>query len=246
METGLLINEKDLKIKYGMYNLRQGADPTEMALASFKYIATDVRDIKTQYIRLGFHLNECNRMKYYEEFGYLSFAEFVEANFGMDKSAASRCMNVADKFCHRNTYSKTMFLDDRYVDYSYSQLCEMLPLSDNQIRECKPTMTVKEIREMKKAGKNQYSSVATSQPEKVLTISDLADKKGIVLQNHIRSVDSLGVVHLLLFNDKGKKIANYLTCDILLKSDNSIVLRIVPDDVCPGNSDCLKGGFDNE
>lgn len=143
----------------------------ELASANFGYIQNDVMDIKNEYIRLGFHLNEACEMKFYEDFGYEDFYEYCEKNFGLDKSAVSRCIGVWSSFAMEQGHSRKMFLDDKYKLYSYSQLCEMLPLRPEQRRQIKPDMTVKQIREKKKEWKSQNKGVAkkvaTSQLEQV-------------------------------------------------------------------------------
>lgn len=135
----------------------------ELAQGSFDYIAKDISDIRTNYIRLGFHLNECELFEYYKDFGYFTFADFVFNNFGLDKSALSKCINVFRRFsvCENNIHK--MFLQDAYSEYSYSQLCEMLPLSSEELKRVSPAMTVKQIRDYKKSLKNK---VSTSKPVK--------------------------------------------------------------------------------
>lgn len=150
----------------------------ELAIASFGYIEEDVRNIKKGYISLGFHLNEMWQSCYYEELGYEDFYECVEKNFGLDKSAVSRCISVWKEFAayDENSYSRKMWVDERYANYSYSQLAEMLPLKQEERRRVTPDMSVREIREFKKNLKNKKAKkpienaieqkpVATSQPE---------------------------------------------------------------------------------
>lgn len=141
--------------------LSDSEKPSESALNSLKYIYTDITDIKKSYIRLGFHLSEFNRCKYYLEFGFGSISEMAEANFGMDKGAVSRCIGVFRRFCQKQGHSCKMMIDDRFKDFSYSQLLEMLPLDDDVIRKITPDMSVRQIREFKK--KKQSLTVATSQ-----------------------------------------------------------------------------------
>lgn len=136
-------------------------EPRESALNSLKYIYTDITDIKKNYIRLGFHLNEFQVGNYYLDFGFRSIAEMAEANFGMDKGAVSRCIDVFRRFCMKQEYSCKMVIDDRYKDFSYSQLVEMLPLKDDIICKITPDMSVRQIRELKKKESNK--KVATSQ-----------------------------------------------------------------------------------
>lgn len=150
MQNGVNIGtrESELNIVYGMINLRK---ERELARASVKYILTDLNDIRHSYIRLGFHLYECRQQKYYEDFGFVDMDEFCEKNFGMDKSSVSRCINVFLSFCPVTSSSlPQMGLDERWNEYSYSQLVEMLPLSHKQRLQIKPNMTIKQIREMKK------------------------------------------------------------------------------------------------
>lgn len=154
--------EKDINVKYGMIDF---GPEREMARASLKYIYTDMCNIKQSYFKLGFHLNEFKECKYYEDFGYASFEEFCEHNFDLDKSAISRCINVflmtasqGEETYYAGTISRgcASQMSDKYKDYSYSQLCEMLPLDDKQRSQVKPDMTIKQIREMK----NQISDIS--------------------------------------------------------------------------------------
>lgn len=132
---------------------------------SCKYVFTDLKDIKHNYIKLGFHLDELKRLQIDSKLGYYSFYDFCLSNFNMDKSSVSRCLNVFYKFAKREDPlgSPKMWIDEKYNDYSYSQLCEMVSISDEKLlKQIKPDMSVKDIRELKK----KKSEVATSQPLK--------------------------------------------------------------------------------
>lgn len=166
---------------YGMLNLRV---ERELATSSYEYILKDIKDLKNNYIRFGFHLWECQSMKYYEDFGYDNFYDFVDANFHMDKSAVSRCINVFLKFSRRTENDlPQMFVDDSYSKYSYSQLCEMLPMDEKQIKQIKPEMTIAAIREKKKEWRNDKMSVAISQQKIGYRNNGFCDKEPEVLCN---------------------------------------------------------------
>lgn len=154
-EVTICTKESDLNVKYGLFDLRE---EREMARASLKYIYADMTGIKRSYFKLGFHLHEFRQCKYYEDFGFATFEEFCEANFELDKGAVSRCINVFlmasaynDKqyIMGNETRGCAMQISDNFKDYSYSQLCEMLPMTDKQRNQVKPNMTVKQIRELK-------------------------------------------------------------------------------------------------
>lgn len=223
MQYGVSIStkESDLNIVYGMFDLQE---ERELARASVKYIYTDLNDIQTDYFRLGFHLSEFDLNGYYKDFGYLSFSEFVEANLSMDKGAASRCINVFREFCQKeydcSGVLKTRFryINDKYMDYSYSQLCEMLPMPEKDRIKVTPEMTIKQIREIKKninvSRKNEdVSQVATSQPEEEIPKKDLskvAALHGSALQSFVKSLkreDLAGSsVAVYIFDADGKPL----------------------------------------
>ena len=123
-------------------------------------------------------------MKYYEDFGYDNFYDFVDANFHMDKSAVSRCINVFLKFSRRTENDlPQMFIDDSYSKYSYSQLCEMLPMDEEQIKQIKPEMTIAAIREKKKEWKFDKRPVATSQQKSAMKNDGFCNREPGVLCN---------------------------------------------------------------
>lgn len=140
---------------YGMFNLRE---KRELAKASYEYITKDVNDIKTNAIRFGFHLMECKENKYYEDYGFNNFYEFIEKNWRLGKSTVSRYINLFMEFSLCQDGRHKIFLDNKYEEYSYSQLSEMLPLSDKQRKQIKPEMTITEIRELKKSWKKEKQS----------------------------------------------------------------------------------------
>lgn len=126
----------------------------ENARSSLGYILEDFSDIKKRYISLGFHLNEFKNCQYYKEFGFFSFEDFCNDLLPLDKGAISRCINVWKEFCYKDNsggfISRKMWIDDKYKEFSYSQLSEMLPLNSKRRKMVKPDMTVKQIRELKK------------------------------------------------------------------------------------------------
>ena len=159
MQSGVSIStmESCIDVKYGLYNF---GGERELARTSLKYILTDMNDIRTKYIKLGFHLSEFMRCKYYQDFGYPTMEEFSAVNLGMDKGSISRCINVFEVFCQKQSNgNRSMFLDARYSNYSYSQLCEMVSMSDDDRRMIKPDMTIKQIREKKKELKNKSVAI---------------------------------------------------------------------------------------
>lgn len=308
-------SNSDLAVIYGMYNL---CKEREEARSSFRYIASDMNNINRFYFRLGFHLHECQVNKYYEDFGYTDFSEFVAANFGLDKSALSRCINVFMEFNAANDVSYcngvetrgcAMNISDSYKEYSYSQLCEMVSMDKEKRKLVGSNMTIREIRELKKTPSvsadkicaffdglkrfvkpftrenvlnymvkcgRSYSSASggsmgdysftpgklrlsrddfTAYPfntwldlygdfetvESCDVATNLWDKSGIVQQNFVKSLGSLDVKHISIFDASGKVLLKLLTCDIVENDDNECIFRVCSD--TPGNVDIVKKYF---
>lgn len=149
-------------INYGNETISDGAK------GSFEYILQDIADIKKRYIALGFHLSEFDKNEYFKEYGYSCLDDFVLANFNIDKKALSRILSVYYKFSE----PCKIFIADKYSEYSYSQLCEMVSLKDDELKSITPRMTVRDIRDYKKSlKKEKFRDVAKNEKieEKVLT-----------------------------------------------------------------------------
>ena len=222
----------DADLTYVMGNFDPPDLPSEDALHSLGYLKRDISDIKTYYIRLGFHLDEFRRFGYYEDFGFSDLYEFCASNLGLDKSAVSRCINVWSNYCRVDGYTRTMFLDDRYSNYSYSQLCEMLSLTSDQRKRVLPDMTIKDIRDFKKSksGSQQSgdSTVATSQPvKKTFDYDKYLDELFSWFMIHYKltkNEDECPIAYEI-FNSDIKQftktsVLEYLTNKLLSKDDN--------------------------
>lgn len=67
--------------------------------------------------------------------------------FGLDKKEVQTYMNVAECFVDKETFN----LYDRYKDFKWYQLVEMIPLSEDQRREIDPSWSRQRIRDYKKS-----------------------------------------------------------------------------------------------
>ena len=256
-DVSLTSNDHDLNIVYGpdFFPSDEGDFcGRETALGGAKYIFTDIADIKRSFFRLGFHLHEFDQLRYYEDFGFSSLADFCAANLGMDPSAVSRCVNVFLMTCNYNGMLPTMFMSDRYKGYSYSQLSEMLSIPEKKRIYVDPSMTVKEIREFKKSLKTDKSDpgsaidflkdttgkIATSQESNNLCVNDLCQLKGAALAAKIKKVESDDVKHVTIFSESGKKLLDHLICDILLKDENNLILRVCDPELGNDNTKILS------
>lgn len=232
--TYITTKESDIEVCLGEYVNELEGPPREMAYASVKYLYSDLTDIRKYYIRLGFHLEEFSRCGYYRDFGFASLEEFCEMNLGLDKGSVSRCINVYRTFNASNSVSfkngvkiegAAIELADEWKDYSYTQLCEMLPLSPEQRKDITPDMSVSQIREYKKNLKAK-KPVALTQPnpfdEKLYDNS-----RGIVRQNVVRNCTPINDNAVLTVFDKdGKFVYGNIVCDLIYAKNGCYYFRL--------------------
>lgn len=220
----------------------EGDEPDALALGSYDFIARDLNDIKRSYFRLGFHLNEFDRCKYYQQFGFSCLSDFALHNWGLEPSFVSRCIAV---FLFTAQYSgaiPTMFQEEKYQPYSYSQLVEMISMDEDTLRRCSPSYSVRELREIKKNAKKK-KKIATSQSsvsasKNLLAYDDVRNLHGAALSAKVRSVSSLGGILITVFDRDGKVIVDNAKCDVLFHDSVSIVARALPPAVfAPTHSD---------
>lgn len=251
--TNIATKESDIEIFYGMFHFMD--EPRQAAYSSVKYLYTDITDIRKYYIRLGFHLNEFAQCEYYHDFGFATLEEFCEKNLGLDKSAVSRCINVYKNF--NASLSKSfkngvesrgcaMDLAEEWQDYSYTQLCEMLPLTEEQRKDIKPEMSVKQIREYKKNLKSKKSpydtlkdildnannSVASTQ---LFDYEKFIKLHGAAQQSYIKKCDSTKPKVLYVFDVNGKQLIGNVWVDVLSDKNDMYVIRF-----CTENPDNLS------
>lgn len=156
-----MIDEKELVIKLGMINFGfEVAGKEELARSSFGYILNDVNDLKERYIKLGFHLEEFNRNEYYKVFGFATFREFCEENMPISYKTCTQCINVFLNFAEQGTTCKKMYIAEEYKEFSFSQLCEMLPIDLRRRKIIKSDWSVEKIRRYKKGLKKQDKTTA--------------------------------------------------------------------------------------
>ena len=244
MTTDIGTNECDLHIVYGKNYIGEEVSP--LALASVKYIYTDLTDIRKYYIRLGFHLDEFDRNNGYLDFGFATLEEFCDVNLGLDKSAVSRCINVFREFSAGNdrvsignyeSYGCAMNLSERWKNYSYTQLVEMLPLAPEDRERVLPDMSCKQIREFKKQLKQKKKTVASTQPEipedkpvvmnKIFDYGEYLRKSGIVRQNYIKSCAQLKQVSIDIFDNRGRVILDNCWAFVLEQTGGRLTIRMV-------------------
>ena len=185
-------------------DIREGADK-ELILARIQKCQEDIQDLKSRYILLGGHLNDLK--PYAKDIWNLAKGrwckdvyELAEHCFGFKKSTTVRMIGVAKRFGDCMTSLKP-----EYGRYNYSCLCEMLPLTDEQLKFCTPEMTESEIRALKKTCKKDDGALTHQNVDNSKYFPSLLEKHKILDKKNFL----LKVVFFL--------VTKNLKCDLGLK-----------------------------
>lgn len=179
------------------------------------------QQIKSNYIYIGFLLNELANSEKFSHEPY-TIAEYAENEFGFSKSLTYSMMKVSERFCHG------MFLSDRFKNYGYSQLVELLSVSNSDLEKFDSGMSVREIKEKKRELKEKYASRVSFQTS--------GKEKGIEKEDKmiVHSSDG-GFVNISLFNTEYTvdEFGMYV-CDVIQKycrDGRKYVVRIMVNDL---------------
>lgn len=114
-------------------------------------------DVAKQFVYIGFLLWEVKEYGYYREGGYKDVYDYAQQELGFKKSSVKNFIAICEQFGtadHRQiggaAHVRTMSIQQKYEKFNYSQLCEMLAMSEKQRDQAKPDMTVKQLRQLKK------------------------------------------------------------------------------------------------
>lgn len=123
-------------------------------------------DAAKQFVYIGFLLWEVQEYKYYEEAGFANVYEYAEFELGFKRSSTKNFIAIARVFgTQEYTYggklhsSQTMNLQPKYEKFNYSQLVELLAMSERQRDQAKPDMTIKQLRQLKKKDETVYCTI---------------------------------------------------------------------------------------
>ena len=142
-------------------------------------------EIANTYLLVAYRIYEINRYCSYKG-KYKNIVEACQAELGFKKSTTYNMINIVEKFGKPDTSGFISYQSLFGVEkFSYSQLCEMLSLSDKQRLKVTPDMTIKEIREIKKT-----ETVIDIVPEPVSAPEQLPDPEPVPISEPVPVPDS--------------------------------------------------------
>ena len=106
-------------------------------------IRSRMEDTVENFIVIGYRFKQIRETRMFEKDNYKNLKEFAKAEYGISDGVLYRLMKINDKY---SVGGNSMEIKPEFVGYGYSQLQEMLYLSEDEMEEVHPGMTVKEIR----------------------------------------------------------------------------------------------------
>lgn len=150
-------------------------------------------DVANSFVKIGFELSTLNdNPTALSDCGYDSIYDYSSKVFGFKDTSTKNFIGVFKKYSDKgNSY----FLDPKYRNYSFTQLVELLPVSDD-MDSYKPEMTVKEIRDTKvlnalKDSESNLSSYVLREIKKSFSFAD-AELKNVRMDDSCLSCDVEG------------------------------------------------------
>lgn len=177
-------------------------DPVQEYITEVKGI---MNAIESNYIMLGYKLIFAKQ--YYNEIinpttnkFCKNIYEFAELEFGLKKSSTKNYIAVASRF------SENGIILEQFKDYNFTQLTEMLPLNEEQLKLCSSSMTAQEIRALRKSltgqltGQNEEETtenIESTKESRVIKLKNDNERREF-LENHrmwriLGQIDELGL-----------------------------------------------------
>lgn len=146
------------------------------------FIKANLQSAVRSVIAVGYYLKCIRDGELYQKEGFRDIWEYARDRFGFSMSTTSRYMARNDRF---SKDGNSPILDAKYREFNKSQLQEMLALSDDQLEQVTPDMTVRQIRELKRPPREIPYYEIPGQMEMVLSPEELGirmpvDEEGVM------------------------------------------------------------------
>lgn len=111
------------------------------------FIKSNIKTAARSFIAIGYCLKQIRNGELYKQAGYATVWDFAKGELGISRSSATRYIAVNDRFSEDGN---SLELSGEYQDYNQSQLIEMVTMTGEQLEGVSPSMTVRELREIKR------------------------------------------------------------------------------------------------
>lgn len=118
-------------------------------------IKSGLTGIVKSFVKVGWLLWRINRSEAFRQDGYSTIAEFAKAEYDMTPSGVSRFIDVYEKY---SVEGDTPELKEKYREYNFSQLTEMLQIPEESRQMFLPEAKRESIRDFKAFTKENENS----------------------------------------------------------------------------------------
>ena len=132
--------------------------------------------IAEQFFDIGYTLSYIKENKLFKLKNYKNFIEFCKVEFDLSKNQSYNLIGIYERF-NKEEYKK----------FNYSQLSEMLTLSDSQLENVDANTSVRKIRDIKKEDKLKDEIVFGEQVSVVdVAPEDIVEEKKLTLKEKLK------------------------------------------------------------
>lgn len=117
---------------------------------SIDIIHEELHKTRKSFIKIGWYLKHIDEKKMYIHEGYNNIVDFANDKFNLSQPTTNRFIRLCEEFSVGHNSPE---LDEKYANYSVSQLIEMVSMKPEQLEQVSSEMTVREIKEIKKPSK---------------------------------------------------------------------------------------------
>lgn len=190
------------------------------------FIRSNLQSAVRSVIATGFYLKHIRDNELYLEAGYKNVNEYAMDRFGLSASATSRYITRNTRFSRGGN---SPLIDDRFKDFSKSQLQEMLGMSDEQLEQVTPDMTVREIRSMARPKEVPYIEIPGQ--------TELKDIPGVMPEERAESFEASTAELFDVEEDEnmvqlvaGKPISQEIPVAELMEEEDAEIATLQPQD----------------
>lgn len=149
-------------------------------------IRSGVKNINGKFVFIGHLLKMIEEKQLFSVVHAQHFDDYCKdiyryayVRFGLKKTNTYNLIKVSTEFAHLGE------LDKRWKEYSFSQLCEMLSMSEEERQKVTPNMTIKQIRELKNVSELESQQIQTSEYDIEDDTNELSDAPIKLSKNEI-------------------------------------------------------------
>lgn len=122
-----------------------------------KFITRELGKVESSFLNIGFSLNRIYSNRLYAIDGYSNIYELAKDKFGLARGTVNNFINVVETFGKRDNGQLISALDDKYKDFSVSQLVVLLGYINRGGTELDCFTSDMSVRHMKKKVKELES-----------------------------------------------------------------------------------------